>query len=274
MAEKKLPTKTNSTTSSADLPPEKKVSMVANATLSKIAASNFVVVTMLGLIVALSFFSGSLWARTQYSGALPTAANNLNDPQAAQANAEELAKNLPEVNDSDHFRGNVDADVVMVEYSDFQCPFCERFHPTAQQLVDEYGDKVAWVYRHFPLDSIHPNARKMAQAAECAFDQGDDDAFWAYGDALFADKPTTDDGYIAIAQDLGLDSAQFASCLDSDENKDIVQSQYEGGGKAGIDGTPGTFVVNRKTGIVKVVKGAVPYEQLKQTVDEVLAASE
>lgn len=274
MAEKKLPTKISSSSSSLNSSPEKKLAAVVNSTVTKMAASNFVVVTMLGLIVALSFFSGSLWARTQYSGALPVAANNANDPQALAAQEAELAKNLPEVNDSDHFRGNKDADVVMVEYSDFQCPFCERFHPTAQQLVDEYQDKVAWVYRHFPLDSIHPNARKMAQAAECAFDQGEDDAFWAYGDALFAKKPSTDEGYVEIANDLGLDSAAFSTCLGSDENKDFIQNQADGGSKAGISGTPGTFVISRKTGVIKIVKGAVSYEELKKTVDEVLAASE
>ena len=274
MAEKKLPTKISPSNSTVNSSPEKKVSALVNSTITKMAASNFVVVTMLGLIVALSFFSRSLWARTQYSGSLPVAANNANDPQALAAQEAELAKNLPEVNDSDHFRGNRDADVVMVEYSDFQCPFCERFHPTAQQLVDEYQDKVAWVYRHFPLDAIHPNARKMAQAAECAFDQGEDDAFWAYGDALFAKKPSTDEGYVEIANELGLDSAAFSSCLSSDENKDFIQNQADGGSKAGISGTPGTFVISKKTGVIKIVKGAVPYEELKKTVDEVLAASE
>jgi len=91
---------------------------------------------------------------------------------------------IPAVSAADHLRGNPDAKVILVEYSDFECPFCERFHPTMTQVMAEYGDKIAWVYRNFPL-SFHPNAQKSAQAAECVSQLTDNQTYWQYVDALF-----------------------------------------------------------------------------------------
>lgn len=84
----------------------------------------------------------------------------------------------------DHIRGNKKAKVVVIEYSDFQCPFCQRVHPTYKKIVETYGDKVMWVYRHFPLN-FHPKALPAAIASECAYEQGGDDAFWKFTDELF-----------------------------------------------------------------------------------------
>lgn len=92
--------------------------------------------------------------------------------------------NAPSVTAEDNYRGASDARIVLVEYSDYECPFCERFHPTAQQALDEYPDDVAWVFRHYPL-SFHPNAQKAAEAAECVYSLAGNDAFWAYTDRLF-----------------------------------------------------------------------------------------
>ena len=92
---------------------------------------------------------------------------------------------IPAVSDQDHILGNLNAPVKLIEYSDLQCPFCGRFHPTMQRVVKEYGDQVAWVYRHFPLESIHPNARPLANASECAANLGGNDSFWKFVDAVF-----------------------------------------------------------------------------------------
>jgi protein-disulfide isomerase len=89
------------------------------------------------------------------------------------------------ITDEDYVKGNVSAPVTIVEFSDFQCPFCQRFHPSVQQIVNEYGDQVKWVYKHFPLDQIHPQARPAAEAAECVAEQKGNEGFWEFTDTLF-----------------------------------------------------------------------------------------
>lgn len=102
---------------------------------------------------------------------------------SATVSPDPTAANMPAVTNDDHIRGNKDARIKLVEYSDFECPFCQRFHPTMQQVMDKYGDQVAWVYRHFPL-SFHPEAQKAAEASECVAANGGD--FWDYADTLFS----------------------------------------------------------------------------------------
>lgn len=102
----------------------------------------------------------------------------------AGANANATLANMPAVTSDDHFYGNENARIVLVEYSDFECPFCTRFHPTAKKAVDEFADSVALVYRHFPL-SFHPNAQQAAEASECVAKEGGNEAFWSYADSLF-----------------------------------------------------------------------------------------
>ena len=90
--------------------------------------------------------------------------------------------------ESDHIRGNPQAEITLVEFSDMQCPFCSRFHPTALQALKEYGDKMRWVYKHFPLDAIHPQARPSAEASECVWEQAGDEGFWEFTDAMFENQ--------------------------------------------------------------------------------------
>ena len=93
---------------------------------------------------------------------------------------------LEKLKDSDHIRGDKGAQAYLIEYSDFECPFCVRFHPTAQQLKDEYGNDLAWVYRHYPLDQLHPQARPAALASECVAEIGGEEAFWKFADEVFS----------------------------------------------------------------------------------------
>lgn len=171
---------------------------------------------------------------------------------------------VPEATADDHVRGDLKkAKVVLIEYSDFECPFCNRHHPTMKQIAEEYGDDVAWVYRHFPLTSIHPNAAPAANASECAAEQGE---FWDYADALVDNYQTLNEAkYLEIAEDLGLNTNKFQDCLDSQKYASKVAEQAQGGIAAGATGTPATFI----NGVL--VSGAVPVESMKTMIDELLA---
>jgi protein-disulfide isomerase len=181
------------------------------------------------------------------------------------------AGDVPEVDvDSDHLRGNPDAPITIVEYSDFECPFCKRHHPTMVQVMSEYGDKVNWVYRHFPL-SFHPQAMPSAEASECAAELGGNEVFWKYADALMAGELSTE-RYVTLAKEQGLSEAQFNDCLESDRHVQKINDQMNGGSSAGVSGTPGNFVINNDSGEAKSVEGAVPFATFKSTIDAMLAA--
>jgi protein-disulfide isomerase len=176
--------------------------------------------------------------------------------------------------DEDHIKGSRDARILLIEYSDLECPFCKRFHPTGQQLVDSYKGQVAWVYRHFPLDQIHSKADKEAEAVECAKDQGGDDAFWKLTDKIFEVTPSNNglnlDDLPKLAEEVGLNQATFKSCLDSGKYASYVEADYQGGVKAGITGTPGNILLDTKTGKTRLIPGALPFDQFKTTIDELL----
>ena len=134
----------------------------------------------------------------------------------------ETAGAVKPVDSEDHILGNLDAPVKVIEFSDFECPFCKGFHQTMKRIMEEYQNdgKVAWIYRHFPLDPIHAKARKEAQASECANDLGGNEAFWSFADRLFEVTPSNDRLDLAllpqIAEEIGLDRAKFESCLEGD----------------------------------------------------------
>ncbi len=172
---------------------------------------------------------------------------------------------LASATDDDHVRGgDIDkAKVVIIEYSDFQCPFCSRHHPTMQQVMTEYGDDVAWVYRHFPLTSIHPEAMPSALASECASEQG---KFWEYADALFANQSSLATAYYStLAGDLGLNQNKFDECFTSKKYQSEVDAEIASGSAAGVTGTPATFVNGQ------LISGAVPYATMKTVIDAELA---
>ncbi|MEX0917128.1 MAG: thioredoxin domain-containing protein [Candidatus Paceibacterota bacterium] len=159
-------------------------------------------------------------------------------------NNQEKEITVAPVTTDDHILGNPDADVVIIEYSDTECPFCKDFHSVMHQVIDEYGKdgKVAWVYRHFPLASIHPKAPREAEATECAAELGGNDGFWAYIDRLFEVTPGNNGLDLSelpvIAEEVGLDRAAFESCLESGRYEDKVQASYQEALDAGGRGTP------------------------------------
>lgn len=208
-----------------------------------------------------------------YSGGKTESSTNTNNPQqqvVAQQTGDLEA--MEPVSKDDHIRGNPDAPVKIVEYSDTECPFCKRFHPTMQQVMDEYGKdgKVAWVYRHFPLDQLHSKARKEAEATECAAELGGNDKFWAYLDRLMEVTPANNGLDPAelpkIAQYVGLDTAKFNECLSSGRYAKKIEEHVQNAVATGGNGTPWSIVVG-KNGKKYPLSGAQPYTSVKQLID-------
>jgi protein-disulfide isomerase len=136
-------------------------------------------------------------------------------------------------------RGNPKAPVMIVEFSDYQCPYCHQVEPTVKEVLAKYGDKVSLSYRDFPLTAIHSQAMIAAEASRCAEEQG---KFWEYHDQLFAASKLEKDSLIEYARNLKLDDKQFESCLTSEKYKADIDKDLQEGKKAGITGTPGFFI--------------------------------
>ncbi len=195
------------------------------------------------------------------------------DDQASQASVS--VEKIKPVNESDHILGNPNADVIIVEFSDTECPFCKRFHLTMKKIIDEYGKdgKVAWVYRHFPIDQLHSKARKEAQATECAAEIGGNTAFWKYLNRIFEITPANDGLDLTklpeIAEYVGLDLAEFEECLTSDKYADKIESQVQDAIASGAQGTPYSIAI-APNGEKVVISGAQSYEFIKTVVEIML----
>ncbi len=159
-------------------------------------------------------------------------------------------------------RGPAQAPVTIVEYSDFECPFCSRVVPTLYQLIDDYGDKIRLVYRDYPL-AFHPNAQLAAEAAQCAHDQG---KFWDYHNKLFENQKALDRKSLdSYATELELDADSFGSCLNDRAQQASVMTETQQASAYGVTGTPAFFINGR------FVSGALPIERFKEVIDDELA---
>jgi len=163
---------------------------------------------------------------------------------------------------SDPSRGHPSAPVTIVEFSDFQCPYCLRASPTLSQLQQKYGDKVRVVWKDFPLTQIHPDAFRAAEAAHCAGEQG---KFWEYHDLLFGNQKALQPSDLTkYAADAKLDTKRFDACVMSSKFTDRVRSGMKLGGQLGVNSTPTLYINGR------MVAGAYPLEALSAMVDEEL----
>ena len=161
-------------------------------------------------------------------------------------------------------RGPENAPVTMVEFSDFQCPYCGRAHDTVEQVMQSYPGKVKLVFRHFPLD-FHKNAEKAAEAAMCANEQG---KFWEYHDVLFKNQQTLEVAQLKDhAKSVGLDGTSFSACLDSGKYKKTVDDDMAAGQKVGVTGTPAFFI----NGVM--LSGAQPFDEFKKVIDHELGVN-
>lgn len=185
-----------------------------------------------------------------------------------------VAEDIRGIQSDDHVRGNPNAPVVIVEFSDTECPFCKNFHGTMKQVMDEYGadGKVAWVYRHFPLTQLHPKAMREAEALECAAELGGNEVFWKYTDRMYEITPSNnglDDAMLpAIAEYVGLDKSAFMTCLDSGDHKARIEKDVNEVIAAGGQGTPHSIIIF--AGEQVPVEGGQPFEVMKNMISTLL----
>jgi len=189
--------------------------------------------------------------------------------------AEDTTSEMRPVTTGDHIKGSLDAKVKIVEYSDFECPFCKSFHGTMNEIMAELGDSgdVAWVYRHFPLDQLHPrNARKAAVASECVNELGGNDAFWTFTDGYFEVSPANDQTNFdevvpALVDKAGVDQKKFDACVASGKYDQHVQDDVSNGiATSGREGTPWSIVV-APNGTTFPLNGAQPIDAVKQLIE-------
>lgn len=243
---------------------------------STIAVSPSALIFLGLVIVALVGFGGYMYGKVGIleKGTVPTNTNNQAQAQpqaqAQQQQPQTDATKIPTVSDKDHIRGNKNAQVLLVEYSDYECPYCKAFHPTMLQIMKDYGNKVAWIFRDYPLP-FHPKAEKSAEATECAAELGGNDAFWKMTDLIYEKMPGMELSQLPdLAKQIGLDQGKFKSCLDSGKYASQIKAEEDGGIAGGVQGTPGTFVIG-KNGKTDFIGGAYPVDQAKLIIDKVLA---
>lgn len=179
---------------------------------------------------------------------------------------------VPAVSEKDHRLGATNPKLTLVEYSDLECPFCGQFHPVVKQVAQEFSGDVAWVYRHFPLTQIHPNALPAALAAECVAEIKGNDSFWQFIDALFVQQSVLSKELLeTVSEAQGIAVADLEACMSKEETLAVVQQQFNDAVAAGGQGTPFTAVLDADGKQVATFPGSMTYEQLKAQVETLLA---
>lgn len=221
-------------------------------------------IVLAGLMIAAAFFI------TRSGASEPT--NDNPSPTASRSTTPEVRPVGPD----DHILGNPEAKIVIIEYSDFECPFCGGFHDTMHEIIDTYGPSgdVAWVYRHFPIEALHKQAWREAIASECAAEQGGNDAFWAYADLIFENNNGGNDGLDLtllsdFAEQIGLSREVFNACMESERTRPLVQEDYdEAVNGANGGGTPHNVII--AGGQSAIIPGAQPLSTMKALISSIL----
>lgn len=202
--------------------------------------------------------------------------------QMEQLEKAKMAKNARPVDPKNDFiYGKPDAVISIIEYSDFECPYCKQFSPVPIEVANQMPGQVNVVWRDFPLPFHEPMASKEAAAAICVGQQKGNDAFWKFNEGIFKNSLTNGQGLPksngmdplqALAKEQGVDIEQFKTCVNSEAIQKRINADIDDGRNAGISGTPGVILVNHKSGAFNVLAGAVPVESLKDAVEKLLAA--
>lgn len=217
----------------------------------------FAIVFGFALIAAAIYFSNT--------GASLSALTGNNGPEQLDESVE-----INPVTEDDHIRGNPNAPVMVVEYSDFDCPYCKSFHETMTAIMDEFGasGEVAWVYRQFPIQSLHPSAPFLAEASECVAKVGGNDAFWTFADLIFSERSLNEATNLVrlpeFAETAGVNVEEYQSCLDNGETRSLVEEDFNNARDIGARGTPYSVVLVGDQQLV--INGAQPYDVVRQMI--------
>jgi protein-disulfide isomerase len=215
----------------------------------------------IAIIIAGTMISGAVVYSNKYKANLAGSAGKALPSQKEELPPEDPNKIYEVSADDDPYIGPKDAKVTLIEFSDFECPFCRKNVATIKELIKTYGGKIKVVFRDFPLD-FHKNAKSAALAAGCAADQG---KFWQYHDKLFENQEKLElESLKLYAKELGLNTAEFNKCLDSKKHEAEIEKDIQDGQKVGVSGTPTLFINGRK------VEGAQPIDQFKKIIEEEL----
>lgn len=223
------------------------------------------IVIGLGLIAAAIYFTGGRALSTS-NPVLTTSGNTASTTSGSI---------IPPVTAQDHILGNPNAPIMIVEYSDFDCPYCQEFQATLHQIMNEYGatGKVAWVFRDFPIQQLHPNAPALALDAECVSSLGGNKAFWKFADLVFNGRDPGQETDMSKVPDFvkqtGVDMTAYNQCVQSGKYNNLIQKTYNEAIKAGAKGTP--FTVIEVGGQHGVINGARPYAQVKNMVETLIS---
>lgn len=237
---------------------------VANGSQSNPIGVPLAIVIAGGLIALAIYFGGSR-GPTANTALAPTAL-----PEVA-APAEPTIGAIRPVSDTDHIRGAANAKITLIEYSDLECPYCKQFHPTLLQVVADYPNDVRWVYRHAPIKQLHSKAPLEAEATECAGEQG---KFWELTDMIYKVTPANNGLDVATLPQLAAtagvaDIKRFTACLTDGTYTARVADDFADAQNAGMRGTPYAVVMNDQ-GDTLPISGAVPYETVKATIEQLL----
>lgn len=188
---------------------------------------------------------------------------------AQQGTAPAATANVPAPSASDHIIGSPSAPIVLIEYSDFQCPYCQMIYPTLQKITSGSSGQIAWAMREYPLYQIHPNAMPAADAAECIADQLGNDGFWKFADAIFADQTKMSDAYYAqLAQQFGANPTTYNACVTAQKFSSRINQEISDAQSSGGNGTPFTIVFNTTTGKQYPISGALPEAQIRAVISQ------
>ncbi len=224
------------------------------------------------IIIAGLLIAGGIYLNGRMAKTAPT------PTQQRQAASAGLAEAIRPIDGNDHILGDSQARVLLVEYSDTECPYCKNFHQTMLSVMQNYGQEgeVAWVYRHYPIAEIHAKAFNEAVATECAAALGGNSKFWEYINKLYEVTPSNDGldpkELATIAAQVGLSSAEFNNCLGSGEFSPRVSADIQNAEELGIMGTPFSIIIDTKNNEYYPLEGAYPYASVKQVIDMILSS--
>lgn len=224
----------------------------------------------LSIIIAGLLIGGGVYLNGRIAKENPTPV------QRQKLASQNLADILRPIDANDHVLGSPKARVLIVEYSDTECPFCKMFHSTMLSIMKNYGKdgKVAWIYRYYPIADLHPKALREAQALECAATLGGNSKFWEYANKIYEVTPSNNNldpkKLTDIATGVGLSSQKFNTCLDSGEFGPRVNLDVQNAQELGVSGTPYSVIIDTKTNEYYPIEGAYPYSDMKSAIDLML----